>query len=91
MNTVAKKIADVIQVIYGYGILVCLFAGGLSFFGYLAALIIGGETATMICIFIYKTLFPYLVYLLSGIVVLGLVKMYLCGEKALVSGKNKSK
>lgn len=89
MKTVVKKIADIIQVIYGYGILVCLFAGGLSFFGYLVALIIGGETATMICIFIYKTLFPYLVYLLSGIVLLGLIKMYLCGEKALVSGKNK--
>lgn len=80
---ICKKIADFIQIIFGYGMFVCLFAGGLSFFGYVAALIIGGQTAADICTFIYKTIYPYLVRLSSVMILLGLVKMYLCGEIAL--------
>ena len=91
MKNICKKIADALQIIFGYGILICLFVGGLSFLGYLAALIIGGETAALICTFIYKTLYPYLVQLSTILVLLGLVKMYLCGEIALSSGKNKKK
>lgn len=86
MKEICKKIADVIKVIYGYGMFVCLFVGGLTFFGYLAALIVGGETAAQICTFIYKGLYPYLVKISSVLILLGLVKMYLCGEIAL-SGK----
>lgn len=88
-KTICKKIADVIQIIFGYGILVCLFVGGLSFFVYLAAIIIGGDTAAEICTFIYKGLYPYLVRLSSIMILLGLVKMYLCGEIALSSPKKK--
>lgn len=69
--------------IFGYGIMICLFVGGLTFFGYLAALIIGGETATAICVFIYKTIVPVMVYCTTCLVLLGLVAMYLAGEKAL--------
>ena len=91
IKKVCHKIADVLQVIFGYGVMICLFVGGLSFVGYMAALIIGGETATAICTFIYKTLYPYLVQLSTIMVLLGLVKMYLCGEVALSSGKSKPK
>lgn len=90
MKKICKKIADVLQVIFGYGIFICLFVGGLSFLGYLAALIIGGENAILICTFIYETLYPYLVQLSTILVLLGLVKMYLCGEIALSSGKKKT-
>ena len=86
---ICKKIAQVLKKIFGYGILICLFAGGMTFFGYLAALIIGGETATRICEFIYKTIYPKLVFYTSIVVILGLVKMYLTGEVALSAGKNK--
>ena len=58
MKEICKKISAVLKTIFGYGIMICLFAGGLTFFGYLAALIIGGETATAICVFIYKTIIP---------------------------------
>lgn len=89
MKKICKKIADVLQCIFGYGILVCLFVGGLSFLGYLVALVVGGEAANIICTFIYKTLYPYLVQLSTILVLFGLVKMYLCGEIALSSGKIK--
>ncbi len=89
MKEKMRKIADVISVIFGYGIMLSLFIGGLSFVGYIVALIIGGETATAICTFIYKGIYPPLVYFTSVIVVLGLVKMYLCGETALDTKKGK--
>lgn len=89
MKHVCKKIADVIQVIFGYGMFICLFLGGLSFLGYLVAFVIGGETAASICEFIYKGLYPHLIRLSSTMILLGLLKMYLLGETAL-SGKKKS-
>lgn len=90
MKEVCKKISAVLKTIFGYGIMFCLFAGGLTFFGYLAALFIGGETATAICTFIYKTLIPYIIKASTIMVLLGLVAMYLNGEMALTSNKKKA-
>ena len=90
-KTLRMKIADVMSYIYGIGITVALFVGALSFFGYLAAIIIGGETATEICVFIYKKIYPNLFIFSSSIVLLGLVKMYVAGEKTMVPSKKKQK
>lgn len=87
MREICKKISAVLKTIFGYGIMICLFAGGLTFFGYLAALIIGGETAAEICAFLYKTILPYIIKTSTGMVLLGLLAMYLNGETALTSGK----
>lgn len=78
-----KKVAAVLKKIFGYGIMICLFAGGLTFFGYVAALIIGGTAAEAICKFIYKSFMPVIVYGSTSMVLLGLVAMYLNGEMAL--------
>ena len=91
MKTIINKVSKVIEVIFGYGIMLSLFLGGITFFGYLVALIVGGETAIIICDFIYKKFYPYLVYYSSIIVLLGLLKMYLCGETALKSESKKKK
>ena len=90
MKETCKKISNVLKTIFGYGIMICLFAGGLTFFGYMAALVIGGETAATICVFIYKTIIPYIIRLSTAMVLLGLVAMYLNGEMALTSNKKKS-
>ena len=89
MKEICKKISTVLKTIFGYGIMICLFAGGLTFFGYLAALIIGGETATAICTVIYKTIVPYIIKGSTIMVLLGLVAMYLNGEMALTANKKK--
>ena len=89
MKKICKKIADVLKIIFGYGIMISLFAGGLTFFGYVAALIIGGDTATAICTFIYKDIIPIIIYLSVIMVLLGLVAMYLNGEVALTPTKAK--
>jgi hypothetical protein len=73
--------------IFGYGIMIVLFAGGLTFFGYVAALIIGGETATAICTWIYKSFIPIIIYASTVLILFGLLTMYLAGEKALVPGQ----
>jgi hypothetical protein len=84
MKKFRETAATVLSYIYGVGIAVALFVGALSFFGYVAALIIGGEVAAQICHFIYKQLYPVIIYLSSITVLLGLVKMYVAGEKSLV-------
>lgn len=87
MKKVLSKASDIIRIIFGWGIMICLFAGGLSFFGYLAALIIGGDTATAICTFIYKSYLPVIIYASTILIVLGLISMYLKGETALTANK----
>ncbi len=93
MKETMKKISRVLKVIFGYGIMICLFAGGATFFGYVAAMIIGGEPAAAICTFIYKTVVPVIVYASTSLIILGLVAMYLAGETALTgkAGKKSGK
>ena len=90
MKNICKKISNVLRPIVGAGIALCLFAGGMTFFGYLAALCIGGETAAAICVFIYKGIIPYIIKISTIMVLLGLVAMYLNGEMALTSNKKKA-
>lgn len=91
MKETLKKVSDIFRLIFGYGIMIVLFAGGLTFFGYLAALFIGGETATAICTWIYKSFIPVIVYASTILVLIGLLTMYLAGEKALTPDKNNAK
>lgn len=90
MKKICHKIADILRTIFGYGILTALFAGGLTFFGFLAALVIGGDTAALICRVIYKGIFPVIVYSTTIMVLLGLLIMYLSGETALTVHKKKA-
>lgn len=90
MKETLKKISNVCKMIFGYGIMIVLFAGGLTFFGYIAALIIGGETATAICTWIYKSFIPIIIYASTILILFGLVSMYLAGETALTPDKKKA-
>lgn len=91
MRDTLKKISNVFKLIFGYGIMIVLFAGGLTFFGYVAALIVGGETATAMCTWIYKTFIPIIIKASTILILFGLVTMYLAGEKALTPGKKAAK
>lgn len=87
MKETLKKISDVFKLIFGYGIMIVLFAGGLTFFGYVVALLIGGDTATAICTWIYKSFVPVMIKTSTILILFGLLTMYLAGEKALTPGK----
>lgn len=87
MKEIKQKIANILQIIFGWGIFISLFVGGLTFIGYLVALIIGGDLAQNICFVIYKKIIPVLIYISTVSVIIGLIKMYLCGEIALSTKK----
>ena len=87
MKEKLKKISDVCKLIFGWGIMIVLFAGGLTFFGYVIALIIGGETATNLCTWIYKSFIPVIIYASTVLILFGLVTMYMAGEKALTPNR----
>lgn len=91
MKATLKKISDVCKLIFGYGIMIVLFAGGLTFFGYIAALIIGGDTATAMCTWIYKSFIPVIIYASTVLILFGLVTMYMAGEKALTPGRKNAR
>ena len=90
MKATLKKVSDVLKLIFGYGIEIVLFAGGLTFFGYMAAVVIGGETATAICTWISKSFTPIIIYASTILILFGLLCMYLAGEKALTPDKKKA-
>ena len=82
----AKKIGLFLEKVFGWGILLCLLAGGLAFFGFLVALIIGGgadSAAQQISVFIQKQYFPVVITCASITVGIGLLSMYLGKTEAL--------
>ena len=87
MKETLKKISEVCKLIFGYGIMITLFVGGLTFFGYIAALIIGGDAAATICTVIYKKIIPVMIYISTSMILFGLLSMYLAGEFALTPDK----
>ncbi len=87
MKEKLKNIAEKMKLVFGYGIMLTLFVGGLTFFGYLAALIIGGNTAALICEIIYNQIIPIMIKTTTILVIFGLFVMYLSGEKALTPSK----
>lgn len=87
IKEILKKFAEKLKIVFGYGIMLTLFVGGLTFFGYLAALIIGGDTAVLICNVIYKHIIPIMIKISTIMVLFGLLTMYLAGEKALTPSK----
>lgn len=91
MKEKLKKLSDKLKIVFGYGIMITLFVGGLTFFGYLVALIIGGDAAALICEIIYKKIIPVMIYVSTVTVLFGLVTMYLSGEQALTPSKGNKK
>ena len=87
MKKTVERLAAGLQALFGWGIFVSLFAGGLSFVGYGLALVLGGAAAQGICRFIYTVMYPVLVQVSTVSVVIGLVGMYLRGETALSARK----
>ena len=84
-----KKITDVMLRIFAYGIIACLFAGGLSLVGYLVGLVIGGEVATNLCAWVFKTYLPWVIKATSIFTGIGLIGMYLSKQKALTAATEK--
>ena len=87
MKKFRENTAKILSYVYAIGIAVSLFVGAITVFGYIVALIVGGDTATEMCSFIYQKIYPIIIYLSSVSILIGLVKMYFAGEKSLVPPK----
>ena len=81
-----KKLAGILETIFGWGIYLCLIAGGLAFFGFLAGIVIGGgadSAAQNLAVFIHKQYFPVVITCAAITIGVGLASMYVKGESAL--------
>ena len=87
MKNFFKKLSTILRKVFGWGVLVCVLIGGLTFFGYVAALCIGGSVAAEICRFISKGLMPIVIKTSSALILLGVVSMYLNNESPLTTKK----
>ena len=86
-----KKISNVLLSVFGVGVTLCLFAGVLAFLGFVVALLIGGESATQLCVFIHKSYFPWVIRFTSVFTLFGLIGMYMRKLQALtVSSEQKA-
>ncbi|MBE6855971.1 MAG: hypothetical protein E7500_00900 [Ruminococcus sp.] len=77
---VCKKIASVLEYIIGIALLICLFVGGLGFFGYMAAFIIGGDTAAEMCTWLKEEFYANLIKLSTYTTLASFLLIYLRGE-----------
>ena len=77
------KVGKIFLRIFSIGVLLTLFAGGITILGFATALIIGGEMATNICVFIHKEYFPWVIRICSVSAAFGLIGMYINKTKAL--------
>ena len=80
----------VMKLIFGWAIMLSLLVGGAMFFGYVVAIILGGEHAVLITAFIKKYIIPGVTYTSTFTVLFGLIIMYLSGETALSASKKSS-
>jgi len=78
-----KSNAKVLNTVFSWGIYFCLLAGGLAFFGFLIGIIMGGESAQALAVWIHKEYFPVIIRVASITVGFGLLSMYFSGEQAL--------
>ncbi len=86
-----NKILKLLTKCWAIASFILLFTGGLTAVGYIAAVIIGGETGAAIIDFLYKKVFSVLIYTNSIFIIVGLIKMELAGEKSLTASSDKKK
>ena len=91
LKMLREKVLPVLRTIFGCSVAVTLLGGGLTMLCYVVALIVGGDLAAQICDVTYKTIWPIIIMAANITIVLGLIAMYINGDKALSPSEKKSK
>lgn len=91
LEALRQKVLPVIRTIFGCSVAITLLGGGLTMLCYVVALIVGGDTAAKICEITYKEIWPIIIKVTNITIVLGLIAMYINGEKALSPSEKKKK
>lgn len=84
------KLYNIMQKIYGIGMMTSFFAGGLPIIPFVIAVVVGGEFGEKIAVFLYKQYYPCVIVLASVSVLFGLIAMYI-GKQADFSLKTLTK
>jgi len=71
-----KKIFEILNKTYGILMSISFFAGLLPLLPFLFALIVGGELAENIAVFLHKQYYPWVIIIGSIAIVIGLIAMY---------------
>ena len=87
----AKWLNNACKKIFGYSVMITLLGGGLTMLCYVVALIAGGKTAAKICDITYNVIWPMIIKTANVTIVIGLIAMYLNGDKALSPSEKKKK
>ena len=90
-ETLREKVLLVLRTIFGCSVAITLLGGGLTMLSYVVALIVGGDLAAKICEITYKQVWPVIITITNITIVLGLVAMYINGDKALSPSEKKKK
>lgn len=78
-----KRLAKILNKIYGLLMSVSFFGGFLPLIPFLIAIAIGGEWAERIAVFLHKDFYPWVIITGSISVVIGLLSMYLEKKEGL--------
>lgn len=90
-KTLREKSLLVLRFVFGTSVAVTLLGGGLTMLSYVVALIVGGDLAAKICEVTYTQVWPVIIKITNITIVLGLIAMYINGEKALSPSEKKNK
>ena len=85
MSEFRKKVVTVFEYSIGIALAVCLFVGGLGFFGYMAAFCIGGDTAVQICDWLYNDFYKALIIISTITTLVSFVLLYVRGDAKFVN------
>lgn len=91
LKTLRQKTLLVLRTIFGWSVMITLLGGGLTMLSYVVALIVGGDLAAKICEITYKEVWPIIIKVTNITIVLGLLAMYINGDKALSPSEKKKK
>ncbi len=72
-----EKLFNGLKKAYGIMMTISFFAGGLPLIPFIFAIIVGGDLAETISIFLYKEYYPWVIVLGSLAIVVGLIAMYI--------------
>lgn len=86
-----EKIAKACNTIFGYGMLIALLVAFVLFLSFILSIFIGEEAAGTITTFLYKTVMPINYIYAVCVSLIGLIGMYLRGEKAMLMSAQKKK
>lgn len=81
-----KKISGICFRISAAGILACLFAGGITLLGYMAGIIIGGDLAERLCVWIFDSYLTLVIRFTAIFTGIGLTGIYLSKHRGSTLG-----